>query len=67
MLFRSLRRRYDALRADRIQRNTMEARRSLVTSIFSLLIAAALFAFHWRWLRRTGGAPVFGGTKRIDI
>ena len=62
-----LRRRFDALRADRIQRNTMEARRSLVTSIFSLLIAAALFAFHWRWLRRTGGAPVFGGTKRIDI
>ena len=47
-----LRRRYDALRTDRIQRNTMEARRSLITSIFSLLIAAALFAFHWRWLRR---------------
>lgn len=62
-----LHRRYEALRADRIQRNTVEARRSLITSLLSLLIASALFAFHWRWLRRTGNAPVFGGTSRIDI
>ena len=63
-----LRRRFDALRADRIERNTVEARRSLITSVLSLLIAAALFAFHWRWLRRAGGgAPPFEGTKRIDI
>ena len=62
-----LRRRYDALRADRIERNTAEARRSLIMNILSLLVAAALFTFHWRWLRRVGGAPVFGGTKRIDI
>ena len=62
-----LHRRYDALRADRIQRNTVEARRSLITSLLSLLIASALFFFHWRWLTRTGNAPAFGGTSRIDI
>ena len=62
-----LHRRYEALRADHIQRNTVEARRSLITSLLSLLIAAALFIFHWRWLKRTGNAPVFGGTSRIDI
>jgi hypothetical protein len=62
-----LRRRYDALRSDRMERNSVEARRSLITSVLSLLIAAALFAFHWRWLRRTGNAPTFGGTTRIDI
>ncbi|HET9011452.1 MAG TPA: hypothetical protein VFN38_06525, partial [Gemmatimonadaceae bacterium] len=62
-----LHRRYDALRADRIQRNTVEARRSLIASFLSLLIASVLFAFHWRWLKRTGNAPAFGGTSRIDI
>jgi hypothetical protein len=63
-----LRRRFDALRADRMERNSVEARRSLITSTLSLLLAAALFAFHWRWLRRVGGgAPPFEGTKRIDI
>jgi hypothetical protein len=61
-----LRRRYDALRADRMERNTVEARRSLITSALSLLIAATLFAFHWRWLRRAVGlAPA--STTRIDI
>jgi hypothetical protein len=50
-----LRRRYDALRTDRIQRNTVEARRSLITSLFSLIVAVALFTWHWRWLRRVGG------------
>lgn len=63
-----LRRRFEALRAERIERNTVEARRSLITSILSLLIAAVLFTLHWRWLRRLGGAvPAFEGTKRIDI
>jgi hypothetical protein len=62
-----LHRRYEALRVDRMERNSVEARRSLVTSTLSLLIAGALFAFHWRWLRRTGNAPAFGGTTRIDI
>jgi hypothetical protein len=60
-----LRRRYDALRADRVERNTVEARRTLITSTLSLLIAAVLFTLHWRWLRRTVGvAPI---PTRIDI
>ena len=47
-----LRRRYEGLRADRIYRGRAEARRSIIVSALSLLIAAAVFAFHWRWLRR---------------
>jgi hypothetical protein len=47
-----LRRRYEAYRADRIAANEVEARQALVTKGISLLLAAALFAFHWRWLRR---------------
>ncbi len=62
-----LRRRFDALRADRTERNSVDARRSLITSVLSLLIAAALFAFHWRWLTRRVGGPRFGGTTRADI
>ena len=63
-----LRRRFEALRADRLDRNTVEARRSLIVSALSLLIALVLFMLHWRWLRRLGGAvPAFEGTKRIDI
>ena len=47
-----LRRRYEALRADRIARTRVAAQRSLVTSGLSLAIAAILFVVHWRWLRR---------------
>ena len=47
-----LRRRYADLRADRIARNRAAATRGLITSLLTLAIAAALFAFHWRWLRR---------------
>ena len=46
-----LQRRYQALRADRIERNRVGAKRSLVISTFTLLIAIALFVLHWRWLR----------------
>jgi hypothetical protein len=52
-----LRRRYEALRADRIRRARFEARRELVTGTLSLAIAVVLFVFHWRWLRRRVGAP----------
>jgi hypothetical protein len=62
-----LRRRYEALRADRIARNTVEARRSLVTDSLSLVIAALLFFLHWRWLRRTVGPAAPATTTRIDI
>ena len=47
-----LRRRFEGLRADRIERNKVSAQRSIITSAISLLIAVALFAWHWRWLRR---------------
>ena len=49
-----LRRRYEALREDRIARTSTQARRNLVTSVLSLLIGAGLFVFHWRWLRSLG-------------
>lgn len=62
-----LRRRYEAIRADRIRRNTVESHRSLVTSTIALVIAALLFAFHWRWLSRVAGATPPGGPRRIDI
>jgi hypothetical protein len=52
-----LRRRYEALRADRIARVEAAARRTLVTSGLALLIGVGLFVFHWRWLRRRGYEP----------
>lgn len=47
-----LRRRYEGLRADRMERVRFRARRSLVTNAITLLVAAGLFAWHWRWVRR---------------
>lgn len=47
-----LRARYQALRADRIERNRYQAQRSLVSAALLSLFAAGLFLFHWRWLRR---------------
>jgi hypothetical protein len=49
-----LRRRFEALKADRVMRARYEAQRILVIKSLSFLIAAALFVFHWRWLKRTG-------------
>ncbi len=48
----TLRTRYEALRADRITQRRFEAWKGLVTDIILLVIAAALFVTHWRWLRR---------------
>jgi hypothetical protein len=47
-----LKHRYEVYRADRIAATEVEARQGLVTKGMSLLLAAGLFAFHWRWLRR---------------
>ena len=47
-----LRRRYEALRADRIAQGRFQARRAIIRDTLSFVIAAALFVFHWRWLRR---------------
>ena len=59
-----LRRRYEALRADRTARNAAHARRSLVSSGLWLLISIALFTIHWRWLgrRRRATSTVGPGT-----
>jgi len=47
-----LRAQFEALRADRITRARLDARREMTQSILMLIIAAALFAWHWRWVRR---------------
>ncbi len=61
-----LRRRYVALREDRIRQNIVQGHRSLVSGTISLIVALALFTWHWRWLRRvTGASPV--GPGRVDV
>lgn len=45
------RRRFEALRSDRIDANRLQAWRRLVGSGLTMLIAIALFAWHWSWLR----------------
>jgi hypothetical protein len=45
------RRRYEALRTDRMQANRLQAWRRLVGSGLTMLIAIGLFAWHWSWLR----------------
>jgi hypothetical protein len=49
-----LRKAYEALRVDRIERNRFEARRSLISEVLLLVLAVGLFFGHWRWLRRLG-------------
>ena len=51
-----LRRRYEALRADRIVQAQFRTRNGIVLSILGLLIGSALVLFHWRWLRQRGAA-----------
>ena len=45
------RRRFEALRADRIDANRLQAWRRIVGSGLTMLIAIGLFAWHWSWLR----------------
>jgi hypothetical protein len=47
-----LRRRYDGMRADRIERTRVGAYRSLMKAGFTLAVACLLFLLHWRWLKR---------------
>lgn len=46
-----LRERYEALRAERTSRVRFGAMRSLVKNGFLILLAIALFATHWLWVR----------------
>ena len=50
--------RYDALREDRIAQASFAATQRLVKHGLLMLLAIALFATHWRWLRRQREAPV---------
>ncbi len=52
-----LRRRYEALRADHVHRVRFESGREIIKSILSLVIAATIFVWHWRWLRRRAVTP----------
>ncbi|HJU69229.1 MAG TPA: hypothetical protein VJ650_13395 [Gemmatimonadaceae bacterium] len=45
------RRRFEALRTDRVAANRLQAWRRLVGSGLTMLIAIGLFAWHWSWLR----------------
>jgi hypothetical protein len=45
------RRRFEALRADRMDSNRLQAWRRIVGSGLTMLIAIGLFAWHWTWLR----------------
>jgi hypothetical protein len=49
-----LKRRYEALRADRIAQALFRNRNAIVASLVGLVLGSALFVFHWRWLRRRG-------------
>ena len=49
-----LRKSYEALKADRLERNRFEARRSVVSQALLLVLALGLFFGHWRWLRHMG-------------
>jgi hypothetical protein len=57
-----LRRRYEALRADKIAQAGFQTRNGIVSSLLGLVLGSGLFAFHWRWLRRrTGDLAVSSG------
>ena len=49
-----LRRRYEALRADRVHQAEFRTHNEIVENLISLILATGLFVFHWRWLRRRG-------------
>jgi hypothetical protein len=57
----TLRKRYDALREDRISRVQFQAWKGIVTSGLLAIISVVLFVLHWRWMKRLGapeaGAP----------
>jgi hypothetical protein len=58
----TLRKRYEALRADHIARVTFQSWKAIVTSALLLIISVVLFVLHWRWMRRLGTAADGGGS-----
>jgi hypothetical protein len=57
----TLRKRYDAVREDRIARVQFQAWKAIVTSGLLLIISVVLFALHWRWMKRQGAAAGAAG------
>ena len=57
-----LRRRYEAMRSDRIRRGEFQARKGIMTHTIALLLSSLLFGFHWRWLRRSFARSAPTGT-----
>ncbi len=57
----TLRRRYDALVADRLATTLYRTTRTFVTSGLLLVIALGLFVVHWRWLGRLHTPAVTAG------
>ena len=53
----TLRKRYDALVADRVAETRYQTSKALTTSSIFLVIAIVLFGTHWRWILRLGNAP----------
>jgi hypothetical protein len=51
------RRQYEAIRAGQIAQTKYSASKRMVTHGFLLLVAAVLFATHWRWIRQQREAP----------
>jgi hypothetical protein len=44
--------RYQTLRDDRLSEQRFKAIKGFVTNTIMLVLALALFGWHWRWLRR---------------
>jgi hypothetical protein len=53
----TLRRMYEAAKADKISTVRFRALRSIASDVIIILAAATLFALHWRWVRRLGATP----------
>ncbi len=54
------RRRYEAVRDQRISRVRFEAWKAIVTSGLLLILSVVLFVLHWRWMRKVGAAAETG-------
>lgn len=52
-----LRKLYDAERQEAIGNARFHAIRSLIGNLLSIVVAAALFRFYWRWLRQRDPSP----------
>ena len=58
----TLRKRYAALREDRISRVQFQSWKAITTSGLLLIISVVLFVLHWRWMRKLGSASESAAT-----